>query len=431
MRFYDVLSSKLTSALLGGACWVMLLGNQQVSAQGRVLVQQDFAEPFQGIDLSLTQPWGNSPTIESAFEVVDKTDRNGVFRKAFTMTPRAITHFDWHTPQSLRMLNSFDYIFPRPVNRAFDTLTVSWEVLWDTTSNGGEAGRINIILLHDYPQNGVQPFASDSLQIPNAFGRPAYSIRLLNRHPALGNSYNGFVAYGGGNDLQGVFYQFPTNDPQFWTPGAAPGPSVLGLGQYPIGGASREQRVAVANRREWRTFTLKLTGNKLTLFFRRTSEDQTMDRQFMEVYYPQLVNGEEAAINELNSYYNTNISVLPHLYNDFQKIEGIRFYGYGVSPTYWANINALATDNEPNSSLISPLQQKIKLYPNPINSTFNNAFRCGEDLGESVLRDSFGKLVARFPATISGELFNLPVGLAKGLYFFQAEGKKAVPLIVH
>lgn len=338
--------------------WMLLLislcsinGRAQTTWQN--LIRDDFSNGIQGLDLSLNTRWGNAAQLESAFEVSPYTDNQGVTLNGLTMTPRAIRYFDWHTDTSLKMLNSFDYRFP-PINRNHDTLQVIWHTTWDQLTNGGENGRINVILLHDYPVNGPQPGWVDSLQITNAFGRPAYHLRLVAR--TLTNTYNGFIGYGGGDDTLGELYRFPyPGPPRFWTPGAVPGHSTINRGQYP-GGQSLTINTAVCGRQEWRTYTWEVLPEIMHLYWRRYNEPATANRLVISMPIPKK-DADSTVTLQRFSQAGYNISRLPLQYHWFNSVEAVRFYGVGVQVTRWGGVEVNVKRNP--TALASDYQKRV------------------------------------------------------------------------
>lgn len=310
---------------------------QVTHAQVRPLINEDFAQGITGQDLSLSVLWGRQQVPTSAFQVLPFTDRNGVTLNGVVMTPLAKRYADWHTDTTLRMLNSLDYAFPT-VDRERDTLEISWDCSWDTLTNGGETGRINVILLHDYPASGPQFGWVDSLQIKNAFGRPAYHLRIVPR--TLTNTYNGFMGFGGGNDTLGELYQFPTALPQFWTPGAVPGSSLPNVGAYPAG-QSINLNTAISGRREWRTYTWTIYPEQMTLSWRRYNEPTSANRQVLQMTIPKEESDVAATLARFQQL-GLNVGTLPQQYHWFRYVQAVRFYGVGLIDTRWGGVRVTA-----------------------------------------------------------------------------------------
>lgn len=314
-------------------------------AQYQPLIQEDFSTGITGRDLSTLVFWGGQRSVVSAFQVGAKQDRNGLTLQAATLTPLGLVHYDWHHDTTLRMMNSLDYTF-RPVNREYDTLRLSVNVLWDTLRGSGESGRINLMLLHDYPAAGPQFGYGDSINKVNAFGRPAYHVRIV---PRTSNGfYAGFMSYGGGDDTLGVFYQFGSPN-RFWTPGAVPGPTGGSRGQYPAG-PSQNLNASHAAIREWRTYVITLYPEHMDLSWRRTSEPEGSERLIQRMVLPKTYTDSTLTMARFQQL-GLNISRLPQNYHWFREITGVRLYGVGVFPTYWGGVKVEATASAPVTQL--------------------------------------------------------------------------------
>jgi hypothetical protein len=224
-----------------------------------------------------------------------------------------------------------------------DSLRIEVDVLWDTTTNGGEEGRINVILLHQYPAGGPAFGVIDSVRmLPPPFGRPSYHFRVIPRNPLIGG-YRGFLSYGGNNDPEGKLYtQNDVNDnPLWWMPGAVPvsGPYFNTPGwNYPKSPYFPFNGDQIVARKIWKTLTVEIGKEQIRVYQRKSKLDSSQNQLAYKIFIPEEAN----ALARLSDHYNLSLDSLPYLYRWFRYAEALRIYGVGMIGTYWGGVRIKA-----------------------------------------------------------------------------------------
>lgn len=111
-----------------------------------VLLDEQFQTLDNWKDLSTAVIWDGSPPSGSVFQVTD-----GVLN----LNDASRTASMWNNPGGIRSYSSIDYQFPAPVAHRTNTITIEFRLRWDSISQTGENGRIAFMLLHDYPEGGL------------------------------------------------------------------------------------------------------------------------------------------------------------------------------------------------------------------------------------------------------------------------------------
>lgn len=388
-----------------------------VQAQSVPVVQDDFSGPQQFVDLSLLHVWGSNAAPQSAFQFGSVSDNDGLSYNALSMTDSAMkyTNYGQLREISTKALNCFDYHFT-PITRTNDTIQLEFDVLWETLSNSGEGGRINVIFLHDYAAQNLGLGANDSVDNvnnPDPFGKPAYHFRLRNRSiPSLG----GFVGWGGGNRLDGRLYLHLANgDTVHWLPGAV---AESGTGNYPSR-ASITFNNPVASATQWRHITCVITPTHVRLFQRNSGAPASANQQFVEL---------PASQNPSNS---------PVLHQWFDGINALRFYAYGIpgNRTYWANIKLSKTENTADTLLTSIRKTNglgLQAYPNPFEHSFQLQGMEQNETLEAVMYNAKGQWVARMNGDLGGvnaQLAGVQNGMPSGLYLLKVSSPKGQQML--
>ena len=306
-----------------------------------ILVSDDFTGEQLFFDNSKLTLWASYTQPTSAFEIRIKSDEAGLSYPALQLTDTARAYSNYHSfSNSTKALTCIDYHFG-VFDRSNDTMWIEYDIIWEKMTNSGEAGRINAIVLHQYPSNGAKFGEVDSIISGHPFGRPAYYYRIRNRNPALGNGF-GFMGYGGNNDPNGKLYIHVSGGiEKHWLPGAVPFSGNFPP-SFPDGGAVDVSAVASAT--EWRRVIWGIFPNSITLSYKKSGSNDT----------PTLV-------STLPTAQTSNAPA----YNYFNNLEAFRIYLYGASENiYVANLKISATSlpttvTSPHS-LIPP-----SIYPNP------------------------------------------------------------------
>jgi hypothetical protein len=103
-------------------------------------------------DLSKLFIWGTNTAPESAFNILEVEDHNGLKFNAITLKDSAIKYSNFNNINGLRAASGFDFKLPT-LNRENDTITISFDVMWDSLIQNGEAGRVVAAMLHKMPEN--------------------------------------------------------------------------------------------------------------------------------------------------------------------------------------------------------------------------------------------------------------------------------------
>lgn len=323
-------------------------------AQYHTLIKDDFYSDPAFNDLSKLLIWGTNNDYKSAFQIQDKTDKNGLTYNAIQLTDSAIKYADYHGPDnSTKGMTCLDWVFGPVIRNAHDTLKIEFDIYWNKISSSGERGRINAILLHDYPKGGPDTGDVVRFDIAHPFGRPAYHFRLRNRIGAAGKT--GFIGYGGGDMEKGRLYRHDEYDPGtpdslHWLPGAVP-PSTT-TDYYPAFPEEINQKdfySEVASEDHWRHITWYVYPEKQTFYYKNSSESGDGS------YFASM----DLPVDPPADY--------PWFYHWFDTIEAFRiyFYGNGVN-TYMANLKISATGSiNTKSEPQKAHENHLTVYPNP------------------------------------------------------------------
>ncbi len=401
----------------------------QVQLGFRTLVSDSFADNSKIFDLSTTLLWGSNPTPTSAFQLTNKADMQGLGFKCISPTDSSLVHgASFTASNSLKTASCFDYKFP-PLNRENDSIKVEFDALWDTLSQIGEAGRMVLAFLYDYPAE--IPFnAVNSVNEAAPFGRPAYNIRILNKAlNASPTARTAYLFYGGGLDSLGEFELYAQNNvKQWWLPGfiAQPGGSSPQTGPaYPVGATTRELEFLASNT-EWRHFTFKLFPEKMELWMRKSDTTEQANRRIMLMHIPKTSPGRAYTISRLNQLYNANLNNLPLQYRWFSQIDAIRFYFRSSNRSYLANVNISYSGT--TTSNVSMESARPFIHPNPNN--LGKLWVDKDDVSNWLITDIRGKSVA------SGNIIDKQIsisGIKPGVYlihFNNSEGKNTTQRLV-
>ena len=187
-----------------------------------VILDESFEDLDNWKDLSTAVTWDGSPPNGSVFQIT-----NGVLN----LNDESRTVPMWNNPGGIRSYSSIDYQFPSPVSHRTNTITIEFRLRWASLSQTGENGRIAFMLLHDYPEAGLDltPEARVMDFSQHWWARPAYQVRIRSgTNPSDAAPY---FMYGGGTDIDGEFET--GGDPPFWLAGFVSGPGGVTPGTNP------------------------------------------------------------------------------------------------------------------------------------------------------------------------------------------------------
>lgn len=338
----------------------------QIPSGYRTLVSDSFANRNHIFDLSETLLWGNYTSPTSAFQLTQRSDARGLQFTCISPSDSALAYGGSFTAgNSLKTATCFDYRLPT-LNRQNDSILIEFDAIWDTLAQIGEAGRIVIACLYNYP-NEIPFNTIANVNADAPFGRPAYNIRILNKAlNASPNARTAYLFYGGGLDSLGEFEMYSANNVrQWWLPGfiAQPGGQSPQTGpSYPAGPTTREFEF-LASQTEWRHFTLKLFPEKLELWMRKTDTTARANRLIMVKHIPKTAPGRAYTLNRLNQLYRTSLTNLPLFYRWFPQIEAIRFYFRSSNRAYLANVHIAYSGTV--TTRAQAKNEESQIYPNP------------------------------------------------------------------
>lgn len=187
---------------------------------GRVLLEDTFEEatgsPWK--DLSVVPLWGSPRGHGSAFEWT-----GGVVRLRRSGERSTLGHTGYGELADLKTFTALDFRFGDPVRHESSEVTLDFRIRWpQQTDQSGEAGRVLVLLNHEYPEDGLDltPEGEAGSRVRDFSGewwaRPAYHVRLRNSTTRAGSS---FLQYGGGMVAAGEYER--TAD--WWLPGFVSG----------------------------------------------------------------------------------------------------------------------------------------------------------------------------------------------------------------
>jgi hypothetical protein len=350
------------------------------------------------------------------FDLVTKTDANGLSYTAIANSDSAIKYAGYVNPNSLKAGSAFDVDFPA-INRENDTVTIEYDVIWDQLTSGGQNGRVVVGFLHDQPQRKAQFGDFDSVNAVAPFARPAYSVRIFNRLGGPGNNYANMM-YGGGKDTLGEFEKYGTGGTTlWWLPGFISGPggvSPEGFDEgYPLNrtGARRFRARSLGSTSRWNHFKLKLMPERMEFYYRASGGSTDTLAMFQSLPKPGTV---AAMLAKINADHGTSITDLPILYNYFPVLKGVRVFFNAQNKTYFANLKVTTSGD----TLVNSFKPEYKtfianVWPNPAEDVLNA--ECSERLSHVAILDSRGKTELQKRTDLMVETLNVK-DLPKGAY---------------
>ena len=199
-----------------GLLW-MAMGTAEAEVTGPVvLIEEAFDDLAAWDDLSTAVSWTGQPTDGSAW-----TTDGGVL----TLTEAGLASVGlrpWDDVNKSRSFTAIDQRFPKPLVHRSGHLVVEFRVQWASLIDElrGEWNRINIMLVHDYPEGGLDLTRDDNVFDFSAewWGRPSYQVRIRGSDTADATA---LLMYGGGNDREGefeIYYAADGTTPLWWLP---------------------------------------------------------------------------------------------------------------------------------------------------------------------------------------------------------------------
>jgi hypothetical protein len=277
------------------------------ATQTTVLLDDDFSNGLASwADLSTAVTWNGSPPNGSVFQI-----NNG----ALNLNDEARGTPMWNNPGGIRSFSAIDFRFPSPVRRPGSTITVEFRIRWASLSSTGENSRVAFMLLHDYPEGGLDltPEARVMDFSREWWARPAYQVRIRGGfNPPDAASY---FMYGGGRDIDGEFET--AGNPAFWLPGFVSGAGGVVPGtnpnqNYPLNGWWMGTTAPAST--TFKRYRYVILDESQQLWINHNDDGQTWVLD-MEMPLP----FEE----------NAPTDPAPPLYRYFDQIEGLRIYFRG------------------------------------------------------------------------------------------------------
>ncbi len=335
---------------------ILLFSSIDVFGQWDTLVNERFANRDKLIDNSLLLYWGTYQTPHSAYETGEITDVDGLAYVAIYLTDSAMKYSDYHDTSlnSTKASTCLDWYFGTFNRNNNDTLKIEFDILWSEMDGSGERGRVNCILLHEYPEGGADFNDVDSLDKYHPFGRPAYHFRARNSKMVVNK---GFIGVGGGNDSLGRLYihdEWAGPDSLHWLPGAVP-PTTEGSSPYtfPEEINQKNYTTTIASASSWQHITWTIEPERF-LLHGRDSKDSASGKGTLiaEVAIPK---------NNPGNYYS--------LYHWYKNLEAFRIYYNGLGHnTYLANLKILSSGGATTVNNTENIaSDDFLLYPNPVN----------------------------------------------------------------
>jgi hypothetical protein len=307
------------------------------NSQAQLLVSDSFANRSKFSDNSLLALWGSNGTATTGFNLTTKTDVNGRNYAGLVLTSDAMANNGYVASNSLKTLTSIDYTLPQ-IDRELDTVTIEFDALWETTSNGGENGRLVVTLLGDYPAGGPQFNDVNDTLLDNPFGKPLYNIRIRNTSGANGP----LMLYGAGTVPAPAWEIYKnTSAPTvgWWLPGfsvQAGGGSPGSGPDYP-GSGTKKSSLSITGIEVWKHYTWKIMPERMELYYRVTTQPASANVLLFFMQVPRNTSSTYV-VNQVNAAHGTSISSPPPNYNWFRYANAIRFYWRGGDSSWLSNV---------------------------------------------------------------------------------------------
>jgi hypothetical protein len=204
----------LAGMILSGFLFLWSTGSDASSV---MVIDEPFDDLHAWADLSTATIWAGQPLDGSAWSTgggVLRLNEAGI--ASVGLRP-------WDSIEKSRSFTSIDYRFPEPISHRDGHLVIEFRARWETIIHDlrGEWNRINIMLVHDYPEDGLDLMPDDKAFDFSGewWGRPSYQLRVRGSDAVDGTA---LLMYGGGNHPEGEFEIYYASDgetPLWWLPG--------------------------------------------------------------------------------------------------------------------------------------------------------------------------------------------------------------------
>jgi hypothetical protein len=315
----DKCSYLLVRLILFGSLFIWINGSPGSSL---IILDEPFDDLQSWADLSTATSWAGQPADGSAW----RTDEGVLSLNEAGIASVGLR--PWDSIEKSRSFTAIDHRFEEPISHRDGHLVIEFRVRWETIIRElrGEWNRINIMLVHDYPEDGID-LAPDEKAFDFTgewWGRPSYQLRVRGSDAADGTA---LLMYGGGNHPEGEFEIYYDSDglaPLWWLPGFSStaggansegGPSP-GVGNpWPYNGWVRSTTGLASL--EWQRFRYVVSPHSQTLYIDPDDDGQNWIR---DGYFPLPEESEAPATAPVYQYFNYH--------------EGIRVYFRGYENAY-------------------------------------------------------------------------------------------------
>jgi len=301
---------------------IMLMASPFLRGWGpQIIIDEGFADLTAWDDLSTAISWSGQPPDGSAWT----TDGDMLHLNAAGIASVGLT--PWDSINKTRSFTAIDRQFSDRIVHRETHLVVEFRVRWESLIPDlrGEWNRINMMLVHDYPEGGLDLTRDGKVfDFTDAWwGRPNYQVRIRGNANQDGTA---LLMYGGGYDPEGEFeiYHDTSGNPLWWLPGFSStaggensegGPSP-GVGSpWPYNGWSRSSRGLASL--DWQRFRYVVSPNGSALYIDANDDGAGWVRDGF------LPHPEEA-----------DAPASAPLYRYFEHIEGLRIYFRGYENAF-------------------------------------------------------------------------------------------------
>jgi hypothetical protein len=291
-------------------------------SQYSIVLADSFQTAGGRIDLSeLIVRFGETEAA-SAFEIVDYIDSESLSFPSIHMNAigEAAGVCCTYDNGSYLAHNCIDFEFPEPILRSDgDTLKIEFDGIWELANDKkGESSKLIAYLIYNYPEGGPPAGVYNDLS-QDFYGKPAYQLWILN------GSNRAFMTYGGGLNEAGTFIKLPADNPEYWLPGftekrVADG-EIDQQDPYPASDYGRVMEGSTVSDEFWMHYTWEITEDRLSLFWRKTSEAEEKNEILFFMEMPE--NGD---LNQINAAHGTFAPSLPPFYEWIDEMNAFRMF---------------------------------------------------------------------------------------------------------
>lgn len=300
---------------------LLFLCPRLIGAGPQILIEEEFTDLTAWDDLSTAISWAGQPVHGSAWMTAEGIlSLNAAGIASVGLRP-------WDSVWKTRSFTAIDQQFPEIIEHRETHLVVEFRVRWESLIDDlrGEWNRINIMLVNDYPEGGLDLSRDGKVfDFTDAWwGRPNYQVRIRGNANMDGTA---LLMYGGGYDPEGEFeiYHDSSGNPLWWLPGfsttaggdASQGGPSPGVGTpWPENGWTRSSRGLASL--DWQRFRYLVSPHESALYI-DTDDDGAGWVRDGHLPLPEEADAPETA----------------PLYRYFEHIEGLRIYFRGYENAY-------------------------------------------------------------------------------------------------